>query len=176
MKGIEPSTAAWEDRAHTVLLYVMLRERLSKGNDAIVEVAKSQIGNIGGEPYWSWYGFSGRVEWCSCFVSWCANECGLIDSGAVPMHADPQVAVNWYKANDSWLSGNAEPIPGMLIFFDWDNKGRSGDQNGYADHIGIVEKVEDGWVWTIEGNTSDSVARRRYRVGHYEIMGYGVVL
>ena len=144
-----------------------------ESSPAIVEVAKTQIGNIGGEPYWSWYGFSSRVEWCSCFVSWCADECGYIDAGLVPMHADPQVAVNWYKANDRWLPGNSEPVPGMLIFFDWDNKGLAGDQNGYADHIGIVEKVEDGWVCTIEGNTADSVARRRYMLGHYEIMGYG---
>ena len=143
------------------------------GSTAIVEVARTQIGNVGGEPYWSWYGYSSRVEWCSCFVSWCANECGYIEAGLVPKHAGPPTAVSFYKSRDQWLSGNAEPAPGMLIFFDWDNKGRSGDQNGLADHIGIVEKVEDGWVWTIEGNTSDSVARRKYRLGHYEILGYG---
>lgn len=47
------------------------------GNSDIVNVAISQIGNVGGEPYWSWYGFESRVEWCACFVSWCANECRL---------------------------------------------------------------------------------------------------
>ena len=58
------------------------------GSDGeIVSVALSQIGNIGGEPYWSWYGFSGRVEWCACFVSWCANECGYIENGIIPKFA-----------------------------------------------------------------------------------------
>ena len=47
-------------------------------DDQIVAVALSQVGNVGGEPYWSWYGFGSRVEWCACFVSWCANECGYI--------------------------------------------------------------------------------------------------
>ena len=52
-------------------------------DDQIVTVALSQIGNMGGEPYWSWYGFNSRVEWCACFVSWCANECGYIDAGVI---------------------------------------------------------------------------------------------
>ena len=43
----------------------------------IVLVAKAQVGNVGGEIYWSWYGFSERVEWCACFVSWCADQCRI---------------------------------------------------------------------------------------------------
>ena len=50
-------------------------------DDQIVAVALSQLGNVGGEPYWSWYGFGSRVEWCACFVSWCANQCGYIETG-----------------------------------------------------------------------------------------------
>ena len=42
-------------------------------DDQIVQVALTQVGNVGGEPYWSWYGFGSRVEWCACFVSWCAD-------------------------------------------------------------------------------------------------------
>ena len=45
-------------------------------DDMIVQVALTQVGNVGGEPYWSWYGFGSRVEWCACFVSWCADPCG----------------------------------------------------------------------------------------------------
>ena len=45
------------------------------GSDDIVAVALSQVGNVGGQPYWSWYGFSSRVEWCACFVSWCGATC-----------------------------------------------------------------------------------------------------
>ena len=45
------------------------------GSDDIVAVALSQVGDVGGQPYWSWYGFSSRVEWCACFVSWCGATC-----------------------------------------------------------------------------------------------------
>jgi hypothetical protein len=62
----------------------------------------------------------------------------------------------------------------MIIFFDWDNKAGSGPQDGQSDHTGIVEKVENGRVYTIEGNTSDSCAERSYPVGYYEILGYGI--
>lgn len=46
---------------------------ISGGDGEIVTVALSQVGNIGGEPYGNWYSFDSRVEWCACFVSWCAN-------------------------------------------------------------------------------------------------------
>ena len=147
---------------------------IHSGDTAIIEVAASQIGNEGGEPYWSWYGFSSRVEWCACFVSWCANECGYIEDGIIPKNANCNGAVRWFKDHDQWADGSAEPIPGMIIYFDWDNKGAAGDQNGTADHVGIVEKVENGWVHTIEGNSRDSVRRSKYRIGHYEILGYGI--
>ena len=63
----------------------------------------------------------------------------------------------------------------MIIFFDWDSpNGESGPQDGLSDHVGIVEKVENGRVYTIEGNTSDSCARRSYSLGYYEILGYGI--
>jgi len=57
------------------------------GDGEIVVVALSQIGNVGGQPYWSWYGFGSRVEWCACFVSWCTNECGYLDAGVIPKTA-----------------------------------------------------------------------------------------
>ena len=60
---------------------------ISGGDGEIVTVALSQVGNIGGEPYWSGYGFDSRVEWCACFVSWCANECGYIEAGVIPKFA-----------------------------------------------------------------------------------------
>lgn len=72
------------------------------------------------------------------------------------------------------MDRSAEPVPGMIIFFDWDNKGDSGPQDGQSDHTGIVEKVEDGIVYTVEGNSGDRVAQRQYSVGYYEILGYGV--
>ena len=137
---------------------------------AIVSVALSQVGNVGGEPYWSWYGFSSRVEWCACFVSWCANECGYIDTGVIPKYAGCVNGVQWFKDRGQWLDGSAEPAPGMIIFFDWDDEN---GQDGLSDHTGIVEKVENGRVYTIEGNSGDSVRQNSYPVGHYEVLGYG---
>ena len=138
----------------------------------IVAVALSQVGNVGGQPYWSWYGFNSRVEWCACFVSWCANECGYIDAGVIPKFAGCTGGSNWFKDRGQWQDGSYEPRPGDLIFFDWDNKGSSGPQDDVPDHVGIVERVENGVVYTVEGNTSDSCRQRSYSVGHYEIWGY----
>ena len=137
----------------------------------IVEVAKSQIGNVGGEPYWSWYGFTERVEWCACFVSWCANKCGYISSGIIPKFSGCINGVDWFKDRGQWIGNSFEPSPGMIIFFDWDDED---GQDGNADHVGIVEKVENGRVYTIEGNTSDSCRQRSYPVGYYQILGYGI--
>ena len=137
---------------------------------AIVSVALSQVGNVGGEPYWSWYGFSSRVEWCACFVSWCANECGYIDTGVIPKYAGCVNGVQWFKDRGQWMDGSAEPAPGMIIFFDWNDEN---GQDGLSDHTGIVEKVENGRVYTIEGNSGDSVRQNSYPVGYYEVLGYG---
>ena len=143
-------------------------------DDQIVAVALSQIGNVGGEPYWSWYGFSSRVEWCACFVSWCADQCGYIDNGVIPKYAGCVNGVNWFKDRGQWADNDIEPAPGMIIFFDWDNKGNSGPQDGESDHTGIVERVEDGIVYTVEGNSGDSCRENHYAVGYYEILGYGI--
>ena len=144
-------------------------------DDAIVAVALSQVGNIGGQPYWSWYGFSSRVEWCACFVSWCANECGYIDNGVVPKFAGCVNGVQWFKDRGQWADNSIEPTPGMIIFYDWNSlNGTSGPQDGQADHVGIVEKCENGIIYTVEGNSGDSCRQRQYPVGHYEILGYGV--
>ena len=124
--------------------------------------------------YWSWYGFNSRVEWCACFVSWCANKCGYIDAGVIPKYAGCVWGVEWFKERGQWLDNSAEPSPGMIIFFDWDNPGgSSGPQDRQSDHTGIVEKVEDGRVWTIEGNSGDSCRGKSYPIGYYEILGYG---
>ena len=137
---------------------------------AIVSVALSQVGNIGGEPYWSWYGFGSRVEWCACFVSWCANECGYIEAGVIPKFAAcASQGVPWFQERGLWQDNSYEPRPGDIIFFDWDD----GGQDGQSDHVGIVEKVENGRVYTVEGNSGDSVRQNSYPIGYYEIYGYG---
>ena len=141
---------------------------LGSGNGDLVAVAQSQVGNVGGAPYWSWYGFSSRVEWCAIFVSWCADQCGLLDSGAVPKFSGCGTGVQWFQSRGQWLPGSASPEPGMIIFFKW-----YGSDSLIADHVGIVERVENGRVYTIEGNSNDMVRRNSYPIGYGEILGYG---
>ncbi len=137
----------------------------------IVTVALNQEGNIGGKPYWSWYGFDSRVSWCACFVSWCANECGYIDDGIIPKFAGCDTGVKWFKDRSLWADKTSEPSIGAIVFFDWKN---DNGQDGSADHTGIVQKVENGKVFVVEGNSSDSVKVNSYDIGYYEILGYGI--
>ena len=153
-------------------LWLQVLYGISVGDGEIVSVALSQVGNVGGQPYWSWYGFEGRVEWCACFVSWCANECGYIDSGVIPKYALCSDGVNWFKDRGQWADNTAEPTAGQIIFFDWDDEN---GQDGVSDHTGIVEKVENGIVYTVEGNSGDTCRQKQYPVGYYEILGYGVL-
>lgn len=102
--------------AHVLRYYPYGRAFTSGGNQAIVEVALTQLGNEGGQPYWSWYGFDGRVEWCACFVSWCADQCGYLDSGIVPKFAGCVDGANWFKGNGQWQDRNYEPTAGTIIF------------------------------------------------------------
>ena len=143
---------------------------IAVGSSDLVAVALSQVGQVGGEPYWSWYGFGSRVEWCACFVSWCADQCGLLDSGAVPKFAGVGTGVQWFQSRGQWLDGSATPEPGMIVFFQW-----YGSDSLIADHVGIVERVEDGRIYTIEGNSDNMVRQNSYPVGYGEILGYGVV-
>ena len=66
-------------------------------SQAIVEVALSQVGNVGGEPYWRWYGFDSHVNWCASFVSWCADQCGYIESGIIPKFSYCPTGEAWFK-------------------------------------------------------------------------------
>ena len=153
--------------AHVLRYYPYGRAFTSGGNQAIVEVALTQLGNEGGQPYWSWYGFDGRVEWCACFVSWCADQCGYLDSGIVLKFAGCVDGANWFKGNGQWQDRNYEPTAGTIIFFDWEN-------DGETDHVGIVEKCENGVVYTVEGNSGDACRQNQYSVGSSSIYGYGI--
>lgn len=159
--------------SHVLRYYVFGRIPTGKGSMAIVQVALTQLGNEGGEPYWSWYPFENRVEWCACFVSWCADQCGYLESGVIPKFSLCPDGADWFKRNGQWHDRNYEPQSGDIIFYDWEN-------DGITDHVGIVEKVENGMVYTVEGNTSDAdhrngdvVARHSYPIGSHFIYGYG---
>jgi len=153
--------------SHVLRYYPFGRMSTGMGNQAIVEVAASQIGNVGGQPYWSWYGFDSRVEWCACFVSWCAEQCGYIETGIIPKFSLCTDGVAWFQQNGQWQDSSFTPSAGHIIFFDWEG-------DGETDHVGIVEKMENGTVYTIEGNSGDSCRQRSYAIGSSVIYGYGI--
>lgn len=142
-------------------------EVLGVGDTLIMRVASAQLGNVGGLKFCRWYGFSGRVEWCACFVSWCANQCGYIEKGIIPKFAAVGDGVDWFKARGRFQSNKYIPHPGDIIFFDWGT-------DGTRDHVGFVERCDGKMVYTIEGNSGGACKRLAYRVGHPEILGYGV--
>lgn len=140
------------------------------GSDDIVQIALSQLGQVGGQPYWSWYGFDARVEWCAIFVSWSANQAGYIQDGIIPKFAGCQVGgVNWFKSQGQWQNRGYVPQAGDIIFFDW-----NGDN--WSDHVGIVISSNGSTVETVEGNSGEenAVKRRTYNINSYSIMGYGI--
>lgn len=137
------------------------------GTPDIVEIALSQEGTKGGEPYWRWYGFDERIEWCACFVSWAADQLGLIEANVIPKFAGCQDGIDWFKAMGEWQEKGYIPNPGDIIFFDW-------EVDDSVSHVGIVEKVEGGKIYTIEGNSGDDVKRQKYSIDSKYIYGYGV--
>ena len=136
------------------------------GNPALVELAQSQVGNVGGYPYWSWYGFDSRVEWCACFVSWCYGQAGLSE----PRFAGCQSqGVPWFQSHGQWGGRGYENIaPGDAIFFDW-------DLDGSADHVGIVIGTDGSRVYTVEGNSGDACKIKSYDLNYESIKGYGLM-
>jgi len=144
----------------------------NKEND-IVKVALLQVGNIGGETYWKWYGYSERVDWCACFVSWCAEQCGYIENNLIPKFSYCPDAVDWFKICSLWGDNDYIPKQGDIIFFNWVETD-TGERNGIADHVGIVEKVENDRVYTIEGNSDDMCMKKDYDINSLDILGYGI--
>ena len=136
------------------------------GNPELVELAKRQVGNVGGYPYWSWYGFNSRVEWCACFVSWCYGQMGLSE----PRFAGCQSqGIPWFQSHGQWgARGYDNLAPGDAIFFDW-------DLDGSADHVGIVIGTDGSRVYTVEGNSGDACKIRSYDVNYECIKGYGLM-
>ena len=141
----------------------------STGDSDIVKIALSQIGNVGGDPYWSWYGFPSRVEWCACFVSWVANQAGYIKANIIPKFASCQNGADWFKAMGEWKDRGYIPKSGEIIFFDW-----NGD--GWANHVGIVERTDSNYIYTIEGNSGDRCKQMKYHINSKDILGFGTPL
>ena len=136
------------------------------GNQAVVDIAKSQVGNVGGQPYWSWFGFTSRIEWCACFVSWCYGQMGLSEPRFSACQAQ---GIPWFQSHGQWGGPDyANIAPGDAIFFDWDLDGR-------ADHVGIVVGTDGSRVYTVEGNSGDACKVRSYSLTYECIKGYGLM-
>ena len=159
--GGSPDTSGSED-----LSGVQFINGTRPGNPQLVELAKSQVGNVGGYPYWSWYGFDSRVEWCACFVSWCYNQAGKSE----PRFAGCEwQGVPWFQSHGQWGARGYENIaPGDAIFFDW-------DLDGSADHVGIVVGTDGSRVYTVEGNSGDACKIKSYDLNYQSIKGYGLM-
>ena len=136
------------------------------GNQAVVDIAKSQVGNVGGQPYWSWYGFNSRVEWCACFVSWCYGQMGLSEPRFAACQSQ---GIPWFQSHGQWGGRDYTNIaPGDAIFFDW-------DLDGSADHVGIVVGTDGSRVYTVEGNSGDACKIKSYSLTYECIKGYGLM-
>ena len=136
------------------------------GEDIAV-IALNELGNAGGQTYWSWYGFESRVEWCACFVSWCADQAGLIDEKLVPKFDNCASGAAWFKSHDMFEHPPYTPNEGDIVFFDWEG-------DGISDHVGIVTSSENGIISTVEGNSADMVRQGSYNADDKCIFGYGV--
>lgn len=139
---------------------------LGTSSNNLVNVALSQLGNQGGTPYWSWYGYNSRVEWCACFVSWCAYQSGYLDI-TIPKFSAVKDGIKYYQNKELWRDKNYIPKTGDLIFFDW-------QQDGISDHVGIIEKVENDIIYTIEGNSNDQCKQNTYKMNSSIIFGFGI--
>ena len=159
--GGSPDTSASED-----LSGVHFVNGTRPGNQEVIDLAKRQVGNVGGYPYWSWYGFTSRVEWCACFVSWCYGQMGLSEPRFAACQSQ---GVPWFQSRGQWGARGYENIaPGDAIFFDW-------DLDGTADHVGLVIGTDGSRVYTVEGNSGDACKIKSYDLNYQCIKGYGLM-
>ena len=115
-------------------------------------------------PGWNQY-----TPWCGCFLSWAADQQKTSIDGAPPKFADVDEGMKGFKDKSQWRDSSATPIPGDYVFFDW-------DRDSDLDHVGAVLCVdENGYLYTIEGNSGGKVAVNRYPKNDPRIVGYGVL-
>ena len=163
------------DTKHASLWAELLRG-IGLGSSELVNLALSQLGNKGGEKFWRWAGLDTRCEWCALFVSWCGDQTGLRASGQIPYFSFVSDGVSFYKDKGKWIDGSEinssncdkRIQPGMIIFFDW-------EPDGKPNHVGIVTKVSDGYIYTVEGNRGDAVAEGTYSADSQYLYGFGFI-
>jgi hypothetical protein len=147
---------------------------MSDKSNEFIDILKKEVGyaekSDGYTKFGDWY--HKQVEkdstyktapWCDMFISWAADKAGVKDS--VGQFAYTVSHAEWFKKKDAWSS---KPAPGSIVFFDWDQTGEVGE----IDHVGVVEKVNDGKVHTIEGNIDGGNLKKKVREDA-DIVGYG---
>lgn len=110
--------------------------------------------------------------WCAGFISYLAIKCGLTD--IIPVECGCERQINLFKKLGEWQEDESvTPEEGWIVYYDWQDGGK-GDNTGWSDHVGIVEKCDGKTITVIEGNKSNSVARRCIGVNARYIRGYGI--
>ena len=158
--------------------------RVSNGQrDRILRAAASLVGVRGGSaahhqlvndynsvrPLPVGYAVKNSDDWCDIFVTTVFQREGL--SGLIGRECGVERHIQIFKRLGIWNEdGSSTPKAGDIITFNWDQN--SQPNNGFADHIGIVESVSNGFIHTIEGNSNDQVRRNTYRIGHGNIRGF----
>lgn len=153
--------------AHVLRYYPYGNYNYGIGNTEIIRVAAKELGNVGGDKFWKWYGYKSHVAWCCIFVSWCADQCGYVKAGIIPKYANCRDTMRWFKAKHQYQNTSYTPTEGDIIWFDWNGDGK-------ADHIGFVESCDGKGVHTIEGNSHNRCRRKTYPKNSYKILGYAV--
>lgn len=154
--------------------------QVEKSNEDVIEqiiaVALNEVNTVGGDKYSTWYhGYPTGLSWCSMFVSWCANEVGLIEQDIIPKEQLCYSGIQWFKQRNQFqytehYGGNGYiPKRGDIIYFTWDSV-----IDPMFGHVGIVMYVEGNNVVTVEGNTNNNrcAVRTRDRLSP-TVLGYG---
>lgn len=153
------------DASAFVQLYGELVPTGRIGAPELMELAKEQVGNIGGKKFWSWYGSDRHFEWCAAFTSWCYGQAGKDG----PFFTGCYTGAEWFKEREQWGDRDFKDIaPADCIFFDW-------NLDGDADHVGLVIGTDGVNVYTVEGNRDDICITRSYPLDYKWILGYGLM-
>ena len=151
----------------------------------LVQTAESYLGTLEGdfrhqeilgiynthEPLAVGYVVQDTDDWCATFVSAMVIQCGLTE--IIPTECGCQRQIGLFQELGTWEENDAAvPLPGDIIYYDWDARGLGGS-TGWADHVGIVVGTKWPFVKVIEGNKDDSVGYRIVLINDIHIRGYG---
>ena len=124
-------------------------------------------GNNNDTKFGDWYGMPNQ-PWCAMFVSYCMAKAG-VSQETVKKFASCTAGWNWFKNRGETRSNSFKPQRGDIIFFDWNPENGDG-----IDHVGLVDRVENNKVYTVEGNHEDQVNQYSYDLNSNNIYGYVV--